>query len=59
MAFPSPDFGPNIVLFPTQKLAKASHNGENHSQILSSTFRWKFHEDQSKNSKVTDAWKFA
>ena len=46
-----------IWAFPIQKWAKTSENGVYHSQLLSSTFWWKFHENPNKKSKVTDAWK--
>ena len=57
--FPRPDLGPNIGPFLIQKWAKTSQNGVYYSQFLNSTFWWKFHENQNKNSKVTKAWKFA
>ena len=38
---------------------KTSQNGVYHSQIIISTFWLIFLENQSKISKVTDAWKFA
>ena len=56
---PRPDFGTNIGPFPIQKLAQSSQNCVYHSQFLSSTFWWKFHENLNTNSKVTDAWKYA
>ena len=57
--FPSTDLGPNNGPFQIKKWAKTSQNGEYHSRFLSSSFKWKFHENLIKNSKVTDAWKIA
>ena len=56
--FPRPDIGPNIGPSRIQRWAKTSQNGVYHSQYLSSTFWWTFHKNRSKNSKVTDVWKF-
>ena len=57
--FPRPDLGPNIGPLPIKKLAKTSQNGVYHSQYLFSPFWQKFNEKPNKNSKVTDACKFA
>ena len=50
--FPRTDLGPNNRPFQIKKWAKTSQNGEYHSQFLSSTFWWKFHENLNKIAKL-------
>ena len=52
--FPRTDLGPNIGPFPHTKWEKTSQNGIYHSQFFCFTFFGKFHENLTKNSKVTD-----
>ena len=58
--FPRTELRPNIGSIPIQKWAKTSQSDVlvYHNQFLSSTFWWKFNENQNKNSKVTNAWIF-
>ena len=53
--FPSPDLGlgSNMGPFPIKKWAKTSQNGVYHSQIINSTFWWKFHQNPYKNSSYS------
>ena len=50
MYFTRPDLGLNIGPFPIQNWEKTSQNGVYHSQFLSSTVWWTFHENPNKNS---------
>ena len=54
--FQRPNLGPNIGPFPIQNWAKSSKPDVIYSQFPCSTFWWKFYENRTKNSKVTDVY---